>query len=252
MATMNIPAREVAKKVFASELLDTTLHYKKSTDEKAPGYVLTPTGEEANRLYMTAILTDVEQINTDPIMYRLRLLDPSGRITATASQFKPAALASASKLVAPCFVAMTVRMSISTGRTDGKLYQNINIDTINEVDEATYVAGSVAAYNATVDRIQKLADPANELGQKALQEYHTDIGSYKEMLVRVLEDIEKRVAKPVDAEISVTSEPISKPAETPAAAPPAPAPAATPAPKTAEEATGLKPQVVSKKKKTTS
>lgn len=243
MVEMNKPTREVARKVFSRELLETTLTYKKGSDPKAPGFVLTPTGCEANKLYITGILTDIEKVNDDPVNYKLEIIDASGKFYAYASQFKPQALAAVQKLAAKdettCYIAMTAKLSISPGKNDPtKLFKNINVLAINEVDDATYIAGSIAAFDATVERLNTLADPANELGKKALETYQTNVGEFKEMLSSVVADIERRTSKPADnggasGELSMTTEEI--PEEAPKDAP--------------EAAPELKAQVVSKKGK---
>jgi RPA family protein len=242
MVEMNKPTREVARKIFGRELLETTLTYKKGSDPKAPGFVLTPTGCEANKLYITGIVTDIEKVNDDPVNYKLEIIDAAGKFYAYASQFKPQALAAVQKLAAketPCYIAMTAKLSISPGKNDPtKLFKNINVLAINEVDDATYIAGSIAAFDATVERLNTLADPANELGKKALETYQTNVGEFKEMLSSVVADIERRTSKPADnggasGELSMTTEDI--PAEAPKDA-------------AAEAAPELKAQVVSKKK----
>ena len=43
------PRREVAHRVFAAEFDDATLSYSESDEERAPNYVVTPTGARANR-----------------------------------------------------------------------------------------------------------------------------------------------------------------------------------------------------------
>ncbi|MDY7082565.1 MAG: DNA-binding protein, partial [Halobacteria archaeon] len=44
--------REVAKRVFAGEFRDASHTFKESDDERAPSYLLLPTGQKANRVFV--------------------------------------------------------------------------------------------------------------------------------------------------------------------------------------------------------
>ena len=64
------PQRETAYRVFAAEFDDTTLSYAESDEERAPNYVVTPTGARVNRLFVVGVLTEVEQVNDDVVRDR--------------------------------------------------------------------------------------------------------------------------------------------------------------------------------------
>ena len=70
--------REVAYRVFAAEFEDSTISHSESDEERAPNYVITPTGARANRLFVVGVLTEVEQVNED--MLRGRVVDPDADV----------------------------------------------------------------------------------------------------------------------------------------------------------------------------
>ena len=53
--------REPAWRVFAAEYNDATIEIK-GTGEKTPSYIVTPLGGKINRVYITGVLTDVENV----------------------------------------------------------------------------------------------------------------------------------------------------------------------------------------------
>ena len=71
-----IQEREVARRLFAVEFDDATLSYSESDEERAPNYVVTPTGARVNRLFAVGALTEVESVNDDVL--RGRIADSTG------------------------------------------------------------------------------------------------------------------------------------------------------------------------------
>ena len=50
--------REPARRVFAAELREIREQFRDGTDEKSPSYVLLPTGERCNRVFLVGSLTE--------------------------------------------------------------------------------------------------------------------------------------------------------------------------------------------------
>lgn len=65
MSSNEIPTREVARRVFAQEFNDAGYTFKESDDERAPVYLLLPTGESANRVFLVGTLTEKEDVGED-------------------------------------------------------------------------------------------------------------------------------------------------------------------------------------------
>ena len=78
--------REVAYRLFAAEFDDASLSYSESDEERAPNFVVTPTGLRVNRLFAVGVLTEVETINEDTL--RGRIVDPTGAFVTYAGQYQ--------------------------------------------------------------------------------------------------------------------------------------------------------------------
>jgi len=55
---MSLRQREVARRLYAKELNESTLVYKEHEDTYAPQYLLTPTGAKCNRVFVVGALTE--------------------------------------------------------------------------------------------------------------------------------------------------------------------------------------------------
>ncbi|MEF8827278.1 MAG: hypothetical protein V5A27_13210, partial [Halapricum sp.] len=51
--------RETAYRLFATEFEESDFSYAESDEERAPNYVVTPTGARVNRLFAVGVLTEV-------------------------------------------------------------------------------------------------------------------------------------------------------------------------------------------------
>jgi len=52
---MSLRQREVARRLYAKELNESTLVYKEHEDTYAPQYLLTPTGAQCNRVFVVGL-----------------------------------------------------------------------------------------------------------------------------------------------------------------------------------------------------
>jgi len=86
-----IPGRELAYRLFAAEYDDASFSYAESDEERAPNYVITPTGARLNRVFAVGTLTEVTSVNDE--MVRARVVDPTGAFVVYAGQYQPDELA---------------------------------------------------------------------------------------------------------------------------------------------------------------
>ncbi len=130
---MKMIAREVAWRIFASEYNSST-QVEKGIEERAPSYVVTPLGARVNRLFVVGVVTDVENIGTEPEpMWRARLSDPTGVFFISAGQYQPEAAQVLSKIKPPKFVAV-IGKSRTYSPEEGVIYVSIRPETIKEVN----------------------------------------------------------------------------------------------------------------------
>ena len=126
--------REVAWRLFAGEYNASNLEM--GGGERTPSYVVTPLGARANRLYLVGVLTDVENVGTEPQpMWRARVSDPTGTFHVYAGQYQPEAAAKLSSIKPPAFTAI-VGKSRTYSPEQGTVYTSVRPELVKIVDAA--------------------------------------------------------------------------------------------------------------------
>jgi len=148
--------REVAFRLFAAEYDDATLSYSESDEERAPNYVVTPTGARVNRLFVGGVLTEVEPVNEE--MLRARVVDPSGAFVVYAGQYQPDELAVLERADPPTFVAVTGKARTFQPDDADTIYTSVRPESINEVDAETRDRWTVGTAERTLQRIATMAN----------------------------------------------------------------------------------------------
>ncbi|WP_440006587.1 hypothetical protein [Halomicrococcus sp. SG-WS-1] len=155
--------REVAWRVFAAEYDDATLEHSDSDEERAPNYVVTPTGARINRLFVVGVLTEVEQVSDDVL--RGRVVDPTGGFVVYAGQYQPDAMAFLERADPPAFVAVTGKARTFRPEDSDVVYTSVRPESINEVDAETRDRWTVQTAEQTLQRVRTFAG-ALESGER--------------------------------------------------------------------------------------
>ncbi|MFB6108584.1 MAG: RPA family protein, partial [Haloplanus sp.] len=153
--------REVAHRLFAAEFDDATVSYSESDEERAPKYVVTPTGARVNRLFAVGVLTEVESVNEDVL--RARVVDPTGAFVSYAGQYQPDAAAFFERATPPTFVALTGKARTFEPDDGDRIYTSVRPESVAEVDAETRDRWTVSAAEATLRRVAVMTD-ARETG----------------------------------------------------------------------------------------
>ncbi|QAU12709.1 hypothetical protein EKH57_08225 [Halorubrum sp. BOL3-1] len=148
-------AREVAYRVFAAEFDDASLSYSESDEERAPNYVVTPTGARVNRLFTAGVLTEVERVNDET--RRGRVVDPSGAFVTYAGQYQPEAQTFLERADPPAFVALTGKARTFEPEDSDRVFTSVRPESLSEVDADTRDRWVVSAAEATLDRLAVFA-----------------------------------------------------------------------------------------------
>jgi len=143
--------REVAYRLFAAEFDDASLSYSESDEERAPNFVVTPTGLRVNRLFAVGVLTEVESINEDTL--RGRIVDPTGAFVTYAGQYQPPAQAFLDQTTPPAFVAITGKARTFEPEDSDRVFTSVRPESLSEVDSDTRDRWVVSAAKATLHRI---------------------------------------------------------------------------------------------------
>ncbi|GAB7017410.1 RPA family protein [Halostagnicola bangensis] len=152
------PNREIAYRLFAAEFDDSTLSHAESDEERAPNYVISPTGARLNRLFVVGTLTEITSVNDE--MLRARVVDPTGAFVVYAGQYQPDELAALEQLEPPEFVAITGKARTFQPDDSDQVYTSIRPESIAAVDAETRDRWVVSAAEQTIDRIGTYARAA--------------------------------------------------------------------------------------------
>ena len=182
-------SREVAQRVFAAEFNDASYTFKESDDDRAPVYLLLPTGERANRIFVVGTLTETEDVGEDNEYWRGRIVDPTGTFFVYAGQYQPAAASALRELETPAYVAVVGKPR--TYETDeGGINVSVRPESITEVDAATRDRWVVETADRTLDRIDAFDAAGNEYARMAGEEYGDTGSNYTETVVEGLGSLE--------------------------------------------------------------
>ncbi len=128
-------AREVAWRVFAGELNDSSL-VMQGEEERAPTYVITPLGAKINRVYIVGVVTDLENMGSpEEPLWRAKLIDPTGTTYISAGQFQPEAAVAMSKLTVPGFAAIIGKVRVYSPE-DGVMYISVRPETVKQMEKS--------------------------------------------------------------------------------------------------------------------
>jgi len=185
------PTREVARRVFAREFNDATYTFKESDDERAPVYVLLPTGQRANRIFVVGTLTETEDVGEDSEYWQGRVVDPNGDTFFTyAGQYQPDAASMLRELEPPAYVSV-VGKPRTYETEEGEVNVSIRPESISEVTAAERDRWVVETAERTIERIQAFeAEETDEYVEMAHEQYDRPIANYKRTVEEALESLE--------------------------------------------------------------
>jgi len=168
--TEKLMDREIAWRIFAHEFNRSNLHVSEG-DERAPNYIITPTGVKCNRLFIVGVVTEVENIGKDNNLWRARIADPTGVFTVYAGQYQPEAAIFLSELQVPAYVAI-VGKARKYEPEDGSVYISVRPEEINTADEKQRDRWVLDTAERTLERIRFMEEALNSgLSGNELREF---------------------------------------------------------------------------------
>jgi len=152
--------REVAFRVFAEEIKNTTLILEKDeTEQYAPQYVMTPTGAKVNRLMVVGTLTSIEDIGNDAEYWRARVSDPTGAHSLYAGEFQPGASRAMSTAEIPMILGVIGKIAVYLPEgEDASPVLSIRPESVVALDEVARERWIVATAQQTLNRIKTLEE----------------------------------------------------------------------------------------------
>ena len=185
----SVPTREVAQRVFAAEFNDASYTFKESDDDRAPVYLLLPTGERANRVFFVGTLTETDDVGEDNEYWQGRIVDPTGTFFVYAGQYQPEAASTLRELEPPAYVAV-VGKPRTYETDDGSITVSVRPESITPVDADTRDRWVVETAERTVERIETFDDETNEYARMAREQYGEDLSGYTETIETALNSLD--------------------------------------------------------------
>ncbi|MFB6164753.1 MAG: RPA family protein, partial [Haloarculaceae archaeon] len=182
--------------------------FKESDDERAPVYLLLPTGQRANRIFVVGTLTETEDVGEDSEYWQGRVVDPNGdTFFMYAGQYQPDAASMLRELEPPAYVSV-VGKPRTYETDDGEVNVSVRPESITLVDEATRDRWVVETAERTLDRIRAYQAATDEEGgpatdeyvQMATEEYDLPVENYRRAVVEALESLESADGEAVEAD----------------------------------------------------
>ena len=185
----NAPMREVAQRAFAEEFNDATYTFRESDEERAPVYVLLPTGAKANRVFVVGTLTETEDVGSEDEYWQGRVVDPTGTFFVYAGQYQPEAAGMLRETEPPAFVAV-VGKPRTYETDDGNVNVSLRPEHLTIVTETDRHQWVTETAERTLDRLEAFDDPSNEYAQMARDQSGEMIAKYREATTEALESLE--------------------------------------------------------------
>ncbi len=176
--------REPARRVFAAELREARHQFKEGTEEKSPTYVLLPTGQRCNRVFVVGSMTEKTRQGEQNIFYRARVVDPTGTTFVTAGNYQPEAMQQIARVEPPAFVAVVGKPNVFEAPDGGGVYVSLRAESVTVVDRETRDLWVLDAAKATLDRID--AYGTTEDSKKAAEEYRIDPALFRKTVADAL------------------------------------------------------------------
>ncbi|MFB6146622.1 MAG: RPA family protein [Halobacteriaceae archaeon] len=183
-------SREVARRAFAAEFNDATYTFKEGDDERAPVYLLLPTGERANRVFVVGTLTETEDVGDDSEYWRGRVVDPTGTFFVYAGQYQPDAAGFLRDAEPPAYVAV-VGKPRTYETEEGDVNVSVRPETITRVDTSTRDRWVVETARRTLDRVEAAESGAAEYAATAAEQYDAAPADYGDTVIEALERLDE-------------------------------------------------------------
>jgi RPA family protein len=187
--------REVAQRAFATEFNDATYTFRESDEERAPVYVLLPTGEKANRVFVVGTLTETEDVGSEEEYWQGRIVDPTGTFFVYAGQYQPEAAGMLRETDTPAFVAV-VGKPRTYETDDGTTNVSLRPEHLSVVTEADRHQWVVETAERTLERLDAFDDSDNEYAELSRDQYGAMIAKYRETAINALESLEEEQEEP--------------------------------------------------------
>jgi RPA family protein len=175
--------REPAIRVFSTELRESRLQFRDGEDEKSPSFILLPTGERCNRIFICGEVTQKEKRGDQNTFYTARFRDPAGLFFLNAGSYQQEAMQQMAKINQGDFAAVVGKPGIRE-TPDGSIFVTVRVETITRIDKDTYLTWIDDAAEQTLDRLERFGNTDDSM--KASEFYNTSTEHYRRIVYESL------------------------------------------------------------------
>jgi uncharacterized protein len=185
--------REPAKRVFAAELRETTHHFKDGTEDKSPTYVLLPTGERSNRVFLIGVLMDKKKSDSDTVFYQIKVKDPSGFFFVSAGSYQPEAMHQIASIESPAntetktYIAVIGKPNVFKA-PDGKVLVSVRAESVARVDKTMHDYWILDTAGLTLDRLDATDETPDRVKAKEIYPQTQEV--WRKMVLDALDTIQ--------------------------------------------------------------
>ncbi|MBU4223522.1 MAG: DNA-binding protein [Euryarchaeota archaeon] len=176
--------REVAHRIFAAELNESSLQVKEECGQYSSKYLLTPTGARCSRIFLVGTLIEKEYLGNKSLLWRTRISDPSGIFYMYAGRNHPEPAKVLEKTALLEYLAVIGKTSTYTTKS-GNVITSIWAESLQVVDEATRDRWVMDTASYTITRLLKLRGN-NPDAVMVRDHYSTNIDRYSSMVKNAL------------------------------------------------------------------
>ncbi len=175
--------REVAKRVFAHEVNQST-HKIELEGERAPIYILLPTGERCNRLFVVGVLLDKEEVKPESNFWRVRVSDPTGVFDCTAGRYQPDALEALMEIEPPEMISVAGKINVYEG--ESKNFVSLRPESVTVADKEVRNYWVYETAKRTLERISRMQNHEDQDVTLSWEVYNPNLEQYKDAVKKAL------------------------------------------------------------------
>lgn len=179
--------REPARRVFATEFRESRLQFKAGDDEFSPSYVMLPTGERSNRIFICGIMTQKEKKGDQNMFYTARIRDPTGLFFINAGGYQPEAMQQISQIEEKAYVAVVGKPTVRE-TPDGSVFVSVRAESVTEIDLETYKCWVDDTAEQTLNRLDAFGSTDDSINAKEF--YSTNPEVFRTAVFDALKQIE--------------------------------------------------------------
>lgn len=139
------------------ELNGSTLEIK-GADEKSPSHVISPLGAPINRVMISGVLTEKDNIGSEEEpLWRARIQDVFGNFFISVGRYQPEAAAAMASISVPSFVTMVGKVRTFTS-DDGRVFVSLRPEKIAVVEEEVRNRWTLSAALSMWERLNVMKD----------------------------------------------------------------------------------------------